>query len=240
MADDKKKKLPSFTTPRLRLAWPKLTAPDYGTKEYPKPDGEYSTKAVGRLDDPEVKKLIAALQPAYAEAMKEAQEAFAALKPETRKKLKAVTENPLYTELLDKETEEPTGEVEFKFAKRASFEAKKGPKAGQKVHIKVPLFDARGVAITKAPEIWGGTVARVSFTASPYFIPGTGAAGLKLNLDAVQIIELRQSGGRDATGYGFGQEEDGYAHSDAQDGGAESAQDGDTDQEQASGGTPDF
>jgi hypothetical protein len=222
--------------------YPKVTTPDTKFNA----DGVYSCRL--RVAADKAAPFMAKIDAAYDEnleatkaSLKEAVEkAEGADKGKAKKALASFkpADKP-YKMALDAEGEE-TGEVEFKFAKRASYEAKKGPKAGQKVHTKAPLFDARGVAITKAPEIWGGTVARVSFTASPYFIPGTGAAGLKLNLDAVQIIELRQSGGRDATGYGFGKEEDGYAHSDAQDEGAESAQDGGADQEQASGGTPDF
>lgn len=236
MADEKKKKLPKFTSPRGRLGFPKLTEPDYGNKQYPKPDGEYSTKLILQADDPATKAFIAALQPHYDAAMDEAKAAFAQLKPETRKKLKSVTENPLYTELLDKETEQPTGEIEFKFARTASGVYKKGPKMGQKWTARVPLFDARGNVIQKPPAIWGGTVAKVTCEASPYFIPGTGAAGLKLSLMAVQIIELRQGGERSAKDYGFGTE-DGYEHADApaDDEGADEAGDGKDD-----GGTPDF
>lgn len=213
MADAKdKKQFPKITSPKLRLGWPKLTEPDYGNKDYPKPDGEYSTKGVAALSDPAIQSFLAKLRPFYDEAMEKAAEEFAALKPETRRKLKEVTKNGLYTELLDKETEQPTGEVEFKFSRKASGEYKKGPKTGQKWHTKVPLFDAFGRPITGKLDIWGGTIAKVSFSPSYYFIPGTGAAGLKLNLEAVQIIELRQGGARDAKDYGFGEEDSGFGY----------------------------
>lgn len=237
MASDDKKPLPKFRSPKGRLGFPKLSEPDYGSKDYPKPEGEYSTKLVLQFDNAATKAFLKSLQPHYEAAIEAAKEEFKKLKPETRKKLGKVTENPLYTELLDKETEEPTGEIEFKFAKKASYVAKKGPKAGKTVHTKVALFDAAGAVIAKAPEIWGGTVASVAFTASPYFIPGTGAAGLKLNLDAVQIIELRQGGGRSAADYGFGKE-DGYTHSEPEDRDEEGA---DKDEDGGDGGeTPDF
>lgn len=227
-----------LTTSRVNLAWPKLSEPDFGSKEYPKPDGEFSTKARVALDDAALKSWLPKLQKFHDEAVEWAKKEFAGLKPETRRKLKEVTVNPLFTELLDQETEEPTGEVEFKFAKKASYVAKKGPKAGQRIHTKVAIYDSLGGVIRKVPEIWGGTVAKVSFTATPYFIPGTGAAGVKLNLDAVQIIVLRKGGERSAADHGFGREEDGYSHEEgAED---EGADDNDATNEDEGAPTPDF
>ncbi|CUA90968.1 hypothetical protein Ga0061061_11723 [Chelatococcus sambhunathii] len=214
-----KKKLPAFKTPRLVFKFPKLVEADFGSNEYPKPDGEFSTKAIGKASDPAVQKLIAQLQPLHDAAVAKAEEEFKKLKAETRKKLGGVKVNDLYTELLDQETEEPTGEVEFKFAMKHRIEIKKGPKAGTTI-IKYPaLFDAKGrpmvvrdrkgKVLPNAPQIWGGTVGIIAFEASDYFIPGTGAAGLKLNLTAVQIIDLVSGGQRSASSFGFG-EEDGY------------------------------
>jgi hypothetical protein len=74
---------------------------------------------------------------------------------------------------------------------------------------KIALFDAKGKPILKIESVWGGSEVKVSYEASPYFIPGTGAAGLKLRLNAVQILKLVSGGNRDAGAYGFG-EEDGF------------------------------
>jgi hypothetical protein len=65
------------------------------------------------------------------------------------------------------------------------------------------------------PEVWGGSEGIVAFSARPYFIAGTGAVGLKLKLLAAQLLKIVQGGGRDAAGYGFGQEEGGYEHTDS-------------------------
>jgi hypothetical protein len=206
----KREKNPSFTTPVMTLNWPKLDKPDYGTKEYPKPEGQYATKARGQINSPEVKAFLAQLAPVYRAAIEEAQQAFANLKVETRKKLGKVTENPLYSTVYDQETEEPTGEIEFKFVLKASGVRKDGTKWNTKPDI----YDALGVKIVKVPEIWGGTTARVNFEVSPYFIPGSGAAGLSLKLRAVQIVELVSGGARSASAFGFGAVEGGYAHTD--------------------------
>lgn len=231
-----KKKLPSFTTPRLVFKFPKLVDADYGSNDYPKPDGEFSTKGLAKASDPGIQKLLKQLQPLHDAAVEKAEAEFKKLKPETRKKLGAVKVNDLYTELLDPETEEPTGEIEFKFAMKHRIEAKKGPNAGKVFYRYPALFDAKGrpmivrdkkgKTLSGAPQIWGGTVGIVSFEASDYFIPGTGAAGLKLNLTAVQIIDLVSGGQRSANSYGFAAQDDGYEGEDYSDS-DESDDDGD-------------
>lgn len=206
-----KKKVPSFTSPKGSLKYPKLAEPDYGTKEYPCPQGRYATKLVMKADDPATKAFIEKLMPLYDEAMAEAEQKFAELKVETRKKLKAVSRNELFTTLYDKDTEEPTGEIEFNFKMDASGIANKGKDNERKWSAKPGVFDAKGKPMTKVPEIWSGSIGKVSFEARPYFINGTAAAGLSLKLKAAQIIELRQGGTRSADSYGFGEEE-GYEY----------------------------
>lgn len=213
-----RKKLPQFTSERGTFRYPKLTEPDLGNEDYPKPDGEYSVQLVLKADSAEAKKMIATLTPLYKEAIAEAGQAFKDLPIASRKKLekqkvKGPIENPLYAEIFDKETEEPTGEIAFKFGMKAGGTYKKGPKEGKSWSRKPMVFDAKGKRMDgKLPDIWGGTVGKVSFEAGPYFIPGSALAGLKLSLVAVQIIDLVQSGQRSAESLGFGEEE-GYEHS---------------------------
>ncbi|MER8505666.1 hypothetical protein NKH91_05980 [Mesorhizobium sp. M0894] len=212
MAKDTKKKLPQFTTPRGTFVYPKLSEPDYGTKDYPKPDGEYSLKLRMSQSDADLfirreDKEGNSIKSLYDAALQEAERLFAELKVETRKKLKEVKPNELFTVLYDKETEEPTGEVEFKFKMKASGEFKKGPKAGSRWNRKPDLFDAKGRKIGKGVNIWGGSEGKVSFAVRDYFVPGTAAAGLTLMLGAVQVIELVSEGSRAADSYGFGEEE---------------------------------
>lgn len=243
MAKEEKKKLPEFTSSRGVFVFPKLTEADYGNEKFPKPDGEFSSKLRMSQEDAEAmldqkNKQGQTIRKLYEEALAEADVAFAALEVGTRKKFaqKGVTgpiANPIYNVLYDKETEEPTGFVEFKAAMKHSGEFKKGPKAG-KIWTRYPaLFDARGQKIKgvisrdksgnvvkdragepvyKFPNIWGGTEGKLNFAVSPYFIPGTAAAGLKFMLSAAQIIELVSNGSRSADSYGFGEEE-GYGYS---------------------------
>jgi hypothetical protein len=222
MAKEAKKKDPEFRTPRMVWDYPKLDKADYGTKDYPKPQGEYSVQARGKADDPRIKALLEQLAPLFDGAVEEGKKAFKELKVDARKKLEAkngkggIQVNDLFTTLYDQETEEPTGEIKFKFAMAASGKYKdKGTGKDKTWTAKPRIFDAKGQPIVKVPEIWGGSEGIVAFSARPYFIPGTGAVGLKLKLLAAQLCKLVQGGGRDAAGYGFGQEEGGYEHTDS-------------------------
>lgn len=204
----KKEKLPSFVSPKGTFRYPALVTPDYGTKDFPKEDGEYKVQLI--LTEAEAQPLIEKLQPLYDAAISEGEEKFKGLKVEQRKKLGSLKANDLYAIEYDQETEEPTGNVIFKFTMRAS--GKK--KDGTTWNMKPAIFDAKGTPMKEPPAIWGGTVGKISFEAAAYFIPGTGSAGLKLRLNAAQIIDLVSGGGKDAGAFGFGEEE-GYEAEDS-------------------------
>jgi hypothetical protein len=209
VADDKKFKTLKGTTPRGVFVFPALTAPDYGNDNFPKPDGEYKVNL--RMTEEDAEPLIKKLQPMYEEAEANGQAEFDKLPVQSRKKLKNGFQlNDLYETEYDKETEEPTGYVIFKFKMKASGTSKKDKKKWTR---KPGIFNAKGVALKNPPQIWGGTEGKVSYEASPYFVPATGAAGLSLRLAAVQILELVSAGSKSASSYGFGEEE-GYDEAD--------------------------
>jgi hypothetical protein len=197
---DKPKNLRGITPAGL-FQYPFLVKPDYGNEKFPDPDGTFKVNL--RLTEAEAQPLLELLQPVYDQAMEDGKEGFSKLKVEQRKKLKALTENPLYAEEYDKETEEPTGVIVFKFTSKASgTNAKK-----ERWERTIPLFDAKGKPF-KPRMVGGGSLGKISFEAAPYFVPGTGSAGVKLYLNAVQILDLVESGGgRDASAFGFGAEE---------------------------------
>ena len=201
---EKKAKPFKAVTPKGVFKFPKLIEPDYGTKDYPDPDGSYKVTLV--LDQDAAQALIKKLEPEFEKAIEAGREAFAKLPVATRKKLGDLKVADFYTEVYDKETEEPTGEVEFKFKAKASGKNKDGKEWSRKVDI----FDAKGVPVKNLKSIWGGTLGKISFSASPYFVAGQGTAGLSLRLEGAQIIKLAQGGGRTASDLGFGVEEDGY------------------------------
>ena len=205
MSKDTKKRALEFTSPRGVFVYPSLDKPDFGTKAFPKPDGDY--KVTLKLPEADAEKFISEkLGGLIEEAREEASRAFKELPIAQRKKLKEVTFNDVGAPEYDKETEEPTGYVLIKIAMRAGGVRKDKSTWNQRPAV----FDARGVALKKVPEIWGGSEGRLSFTANPYFIPGTGAAGVSLRLKAAQVIKLVQGGQRDAGGFGFAPEDDGF------------------------------
>lgn len=210
---EKRKKLVEMTSPRGVFIYPKVTAPDYGNEKFPKPDGEYQLRLRVQQDDPITENFIKQLKVHFNEARELAVAGVAAMKVGARKKLQekhgedGFFFNDLFAVVYDKDTEEETGEIEFKFSMKASGTRKDG----KKWSAKPALFDAAGRPIKKAIEIWGGTEGKVAFKISPYFIPGTGAAGIKLMLTGVQVIDLVQGGERSAASMGFGAE-DGYSY----------------------------
>ncbi|MET3601144.1 hypothetical protein [Martelella mangrovi] len=203
----KARRAPTFLTPAVTFIYPKLNEPDTKYKE----EGEFSVKAVLTRD--EAAPFIEELRPVYEAAEAEARERLGEMKPAQVKKLEAkgitFSMNPLFSPVYDEEGDE-TGEVEFKFTMKASGVVRKGPKAGQPWSRRPALFDAKGAPLRSSVAIWGGTVGKVAFTPSPYFVDGTLTGGLALRLSAVQVIDLVSGGQRSAAGFGFSKEEGGY------------------------------
>ena len=67
------------------------------------------------------------------------------------------------------------------------------------------IFDSKGTPFEPDGVIWGGTVAKISFTPSLYSVAAIGT-GISLRLKAVQIIDLVK-GGNSSDTYGFTEEE---------------------------------
>lgn len=199
------------STPKGRFRFPAIVTPDYGNDQFPKPNGEFKVQLI--LGPKEAAILAKELQPLHDQAVEEGREKFAGLKVEQRKKLGDLKITPLFEDEYDKETEEPTGNKIFKFGTAASGVNKK---TGEPWKRHIVVYDAQGNVIKKPPQIWGGTVGKVGYECSPYFVPGQGMAGLKLYLAAVQIIELVSGGGGDASQFGFGKEEGYVAQEDEQ------------------------
>lgn len=184
---DKKQKLKQFITPKGVAVYPWLTKPDTKFNA----DGEYRVRL--RVDGEAAQELIEALE-AEAEGSYQA-----ALKENKGKKLKRA--DLPFKEVVDDEGNE-TGEFEFNF----KMKAKLTTKAGDVIEQKPKLFDAKGKETKASP--YGGSVIKVAFQAVPFYTSLIGA-GISLRLRAVQIIELVESSGGNASSYGF-DEEDGY------------------------------
>lgn len=229
----KREKNPRFITPTGTALFPAFFEPDYGTDDYPKPEGQYKVNL--KLTEDDAQALIDKLDPHYKEAIKKAEAEFKKLKPATRKKLKEITINPLFDEVFDDEENE-TGEKIFKFKRKASGETKNG----KQWKAKIGIYDAKAKPITKALNVSTGSEVKVSFEARPYFIPANGACGLSLSLLGVQIIELVEAGVESAEALGFGAEEGGFAYTEANTEGFDEEDQGYESSEEGADDDPDF
>lgn len=98
--------------------------------------------------------------------------------------------------------EDKDGDIVFKFKANSHYQTK----SGEMHKVTIPVFDAHGKLIKDPLSIGNGTIAKVAYTLVPYWISKV-VNGIKLRLDAVQIIDLKEYGTKDAKGFGFGEEE---------------------------------
>lgn len=213
MAREKNPDKVTMNSPKGKLKFPKLTAVDHGTEKFPDKDGSYNTRIVFDGSDPKVEAFLAKLDKMMERAKELAEEKFAELPVKARKDIEkkgGLTADAPYSEVYDEDTEEPTGEVEMRFKKKAGGTRKDGKKWQAS---RPDLFDSAKPPkpLPKGVEVWGGSVALIAADYEPYFVAGTGSYGLQRRLNAVQIFELVSAGGqRSASSYGFEGDEDGF------------------------------
>ena len=203
------KKRISYATPKGSLLFAHIVTPDYGTEKYPNPEGSFSVNLILSAADSD--KLKAKLANEIAEAKELTKERFASLKPAVRAKFGKPNFSDICVEEYDKD-DNPTGNYRWRF-KTGAFVVDKN--TGRKRERSVPIFDSMNQKVTLKEEPGNGSVAKVSFVASPYFVDGQAMGGLSLYLNAVQIIKLNKAGERRVEDYGFAEEEDGFVGSNA-------------------------
>jgi hypothetical protein len=103
-----------------------------------------------------------------------------------------------YKDETDDEGED-TGNVLINFKQNARIKRRDG----QVIEVKIPLFNARGEAITDA--IYGGSIIKVAFTVRNTWMAKDKEAGIRLDIAAVQILKLVKTS-RSASDFGFGNE----------------------------------
>ena len=191
-----KKVVVKGTTPAGIAIFPRLFEPDYKWKE----EGEYSVKL--KLTADEAQPLIDKIEELIASAYKEAEDNCKNARDKT--KLKLAT--PCYeAELAEDGTE--TGFYLFRFKMQASGISKK---TGKKWTRSPAVFDGKGKPITNPDyQVWSGSVVRVAYELQSFSTSAVGV-GCSCRLIACQIIELSSGQSRDASTYGFGEEEGGF------------------------------
>ena len=165
--------------------WPHLTKPDTKWKE----EGEFHTKL--RIDADTAEPMLARL-----EAMQE-QELKVAQKKAKGKKAKPA-DLPIQPE-YDDEGEE-TGYYILKAGMKASGTSRK---TGQKWQRKLPLFDGKGKPVPSSVAVYSGSVLNLAVEPKAWTNPKA-EVGVKLYLEAVQIINLVNGSGSSANTFGFG------------------------------------
>ncbi|MFY8143486.1 MAG: hypothetical protein ACOVMT_06355, partial [Caulobacter sp.] len=176
MADKKKLKM---TSPRGVAVYPKLSKPDTKFKA----EGEYAIKL--RVPQATADAFVEKLKPILDDYKKT--EDF--LKTAKKVGNKNVKQNPWYKDVNDDEGN-ATGEVTINFSAKASGKKKDGSewKRGP-----VATFDAKGTPLPKDTQVWSGSEVKVSFVPMPWINP-KGEYGVKLGLEAVQVLKLVSGG----------------------------------------------
>lgn len=199
-----------ITTPRVSTKFPAFLKPDYGSDQYPDPDGSYKSKLILDRSIPSHAKLIDKLDDLVEKARVEAEEKFAELPVAKRKALEAkggIQADPAYATVYDPDTEEDTGKVEMNVKMKASGTRKKD---GSKWVARPDVFDGKGKPWPKSVDIWGGSEVIAVFDAQLYFVEGTGKYGVSRRLKAIQVVDhVGPGGARSASSYGFEAQEDG-------------------------------
>lgn len=181
-------------SPKGTFVYPWLNKPDTKFKE----EGEYRVRLRCKADAPGVEDLIEAIDEGVAQAVATARSEAA--NPAKAKKVKPCEDKPYQMEEDDDGNE--TGYVLFNFKMKASGVSKK---SGETWERRPRIFDATGTPLPKGTSIGGGTVGKISFELAEFYNVKLGA-GVTLRMEGVQVIKLVEFGGRDAKGYGFGDE----------------------------------
>jgi len=170
--------------------WAKVFEPD--TKFNPL--GDYAIN----LQLPEAKavemseKLEALVQAKFHEAIKE--------DPRLKNTLST---HPVCSPVLDRDTGDDTGDVEFKFKLKAKVQKRDGTYYDQQPVV----LDAKKVPMDSSILIGNGSRVKVAFEPITYVMPSTKKAGVSLRLKAVQVLDLVEYGNEATSVF---DEEDGF------------------------------
>lgn len=185
-------KRPTITTPKGRLKYPRILG---------KPDTKFNADGVWQTQlilDPNTTAGVDTLL----EQIKKEHEA--AITSETAKQKEKNAGKKIVVKAGDLPySENEDGTVELRFKLKVKGENTKTKETWTNT---VAVFDAKGKPLT-AGKIGSGTLAKVAFEFTPFYVAASKTAGVSLRLKAVQCIEIVEFGG-DASQYGFGAEDD--------------------------------
>jgi hypothetical protein len=178
-----------LTTPTGKARFPALQQPDTAFTS----EGEYH---VGLVVDPDTAEQLTSTVEKLLEGYYN--EVFNQLNQKQAKKLYKYLP---WEEEYD-ENDEPTGNIIVKFRSKTMVTKEDG----SQFSLQPAIFDKKKRPWPEDKLIYGGSIIKVSTTTTPYYIPSTGMCGIKLRLNAVQVIEHRDA--RSAEAFGFDDESD--------------------------------
>jgi hypothetical protein len=191
-----KKKLESFTTPAGIAKYPRLNKPETEVNGQALETPRFKVALVLDESEPGVPEFKAKLEAEHAAAIAAADKKR---KADPKRKNKPLSVNETIKAHLDDNGDPIEGKFEI-VAKTQAVTKDGTPKV-------MRMFDAKGKP-TKA-NVGGGSKLKLNISTQPH--DTNLGAGLSIYLNAVQILDLKQfSGGGDAKGFGFGEEE-GYS-----------------------------
>ena len=186
-----------------------IAKPDYGNEErgFGNPRGVYKVDLTISNKDPKCQQMVDEIVRVHEEAYAAAVEEYEANPPQVargKKPLKPYEGDLPFFDNGD-------GTTTFKFKCYASFQDRK---TKETKHINLSVVDSKGKKIEEVPIIGGGSKLRVKFSLVPYKWNTAVGASVKLQLEAVQLIELATFGGADDD-WGDEEFEGGYTASSA-------------------------
>lgn len=189
MADAKKPKEIILTSPKGIAKWAKLNVPDTKFKV----DGEYS---ITLLLDPEDAATIE-----FVDSLRKANEVGLAAAKKANSKKKFTQEVIKVKDDTDKDGV-PSGKLAVSFNCKAAGVRKDGTKWA----FRPAVLDAKGKPVPSEVLVYGGSIVKVAYSIRHTAMP-TGSFYTTFNLKAVQVIVLKSQSDRDASYYGFKDEE---------------------------------
>jgi len=196
---------PKVRTPVGTALWANLNTPD--TKY--KAEGKYTVKLAFEADTDisDLREQVSALIDAkYDEVVEEITEKLTkqGKKGLIKKTVDAIEKVDPFKAEEDGDTGEETGRIIINAAMTASGISKKTNKPWKR---KPDIFSARGKKLDRPPQIGSGSTMKLNVELFPYYAPNDKTVGVSFRLNAAQLLTLVQFGERDASGYGFEEEE---------------------------------
>ena len=190
-----------LTSPKGIAGFIYVNKPDTKFKE----EGEYRVPLLLPAKSAEAKQLMKEIDAAMASSLAQAKKD----NPKKARSIEACEDKPYKPEL--DENDKRTGNIVFTFKMKASGTSRR---TGKDFTMRPALFDAFGKAIDPEKiKIGKGSTIRVSYEFFEFWTAKLGA-GVSLRLAGVQVIELVEYTGADASAHGF-EEEEGFDMSEA-------------------------